>query len=59
MLERIFALPGMGSYFIEAALESDYTLAMGVVLVYTFLMFTMNTIVDISYSLVDPRVNLE
>ena len=59
VLERIFALPGMGSYFIEAALEGDYTLEMGVVLVYTSLMFVMNTIVDISYSIIDPRVELE
>ena len=37
VLERIFALPGMGSHFIEAALQRDYTLCMGMVLVYTVL----------------------
>lgn len=58
VLERIFFLPGMGSHFIEAATQRDYTLAMGTVLVYTFLLFAMNTLVDLSYAIVDPRVRL-
>ncbi len=58
VLERIFALPGMGSHFIEAALQRDYSVAMGMVLVYTFLLFVMNTLVDLSYSIIDPRVKL-
>jgi len=59
VLERIFALPGMGSHFIEAATQRDYPVAMGMVMVYTFLLFTMNTLVDLSYSVIDPRVKLE
>lgn len=59
VLERIFVLPGMGSHFVEAALQRDYTLAMGMVLVYTFLLFMMNTLVDISYAVIDPRVKIE
>jgi ABC-type dipeptide/oligopeptide/nickel transport system permease component len=59
VLERIFFLPGMGSHFIEAALQRDYTLAMGTVLVYTFLLFAMNTLVDVAYVIVDPRVRME
>lgn len=59
VLERIFALPGMGSHFIEAATQRDYTLAMGMVLVYTALLYTMNVLVDICYSLLDPRVKVE
>jgi oligopeptide transport system permease protein len=59
VLERIFVIPGMGSHFIEAALSKDYTLAMGTVLVYTFLLFLMNTLVDISYAIIDPRVKLK
>jgi len=58
VLEKIFALPGMGSHFIEAALQRDYTLAMGMVLVYTILLLLMNTLVDISYSVIDPRVKI-
>ncbi|MEX0938155.1 MAG: ABC transporter permease subunit [Pirellulales bacterium] len=59
VLERIFALPGMGSHFIDAATQRDYTLAMGMVLVYTLLLYTMNMLVDISYALIDPRVRLD
>ncbi len=59
VLERIFALPGMGSHFVEAATQRDYTLAMGMVMIYTILLFVMNTIVDISYAVIDPRVKIE
>ncbi|MEM6688753.1 MAG: ABC transporter permease [Planctomycetota bacterium] len=59
VLEQIFALPGMGSHFVNAALQRDYTLAMGMVLTYTVLLFVMNTIVDISYAVIDPRVKLQ
>jgi ABC-type dipeptide/oligopeptide/nickel transport system permease component len=59
VVERIFNLPGMGSHFIEAAMQRDYTLEMGAVLVYTFLLYTLNTLVDFSYSIIDPRVKVE
>ena len=59
VLEQIFALPGMGSHFINAALQRDYTLAMGMVLTYTVLLFVMNSIVDLSYAVIDPRVRLD
>ena len=58
VVERIFALPGMGSHFIEAAFQRDYPLAMGVVVVYTALVLLMNTLVDISYVILDPRVKM-
>ena len=44
---------------IESAFQRDYTLAMGMVLVYSFLLFTMNTLVDVSYAMIDPRVKLK
>ena len=59
VLERIFVIPGMGSHFIEAAIQRDYTLAMGALLTYTVLLFGMNTLVDLAYSIIDPRVKLE
>lgn len=59
VLEKIFAIPGLGSHFINAAFQRDYTLAMGCILVYTFLLYTMNLLVDLSYSYFDPRVKLE
>jgi len=59
ILERIFNIPGMGSHFIEAASQRDYTLAMGIVLVSTILVYVMNMLVDISYAVIDPRVKME
>jgi oligopeptide transport system permease protein len=59
VLERIFNIPGMGSHFIEAASQRDYTLAMGIVLVSTILVYVMNMLVDLSYAVIDPRVKVE
>jgi oligopeptide transport system permease protein len=59
VVERIFAIPGLGIHFVEAALQRDYTLAMGLVLLYTALLYTMNLLVDLSYAMFDPRVELE
>jgi oligopeptide transport system permease protein len=58
VIERIFAIPGLGWHFVQAALQRDYTLTMGLVLLYTFLLFTLNFLVDLSYRILDPRVEL-
>ncbi|MEX2310407.1 MAG: ABC transporter permease subunit [Pirellulales bacterium] len=59
VIERIFAIPGLGWHFVQAALQRDYTLAMGLVLLYTLLLYTMNFLVDLSYGILDPRVELK
>jgi ABC-type dipeptide/oligopeptide/nickel transport system permease component len=59
VVEEIFAIPGLGSHFVHAAIQRDYTLAMGCVLLYTVILFAMNTLVDLSYSILDPRVELQ
>jgi ABC-type dipeptide/oligopeptide/nickel transport system permease component len=59
VLERIFALPGMASHFLDAATQRDYTLCLGLVMVYTVLLYTMNLMVDLSYAVIDPRVKTE
>jgi oligopeptide transport system permease protein len=59
VVEQIFAIPGLGFHFVQAALQRDYTLSMGCVLLYTVMLYTMNTLVDLSYSILDPRVELE
>jgi len=59
VVEEIFAIPGLGVHFVQAALQNDYTLAMGLVLLYTTLLYTMNLLVDVSYAYLDPRVKLE
>src|SRR4051812_14249323 len=58
VVERIFAIPGLGWHFIQAATQRDYTVSMGLVLLYTLLLYTMNFLVDLSYGILDPRVEL-
>ena len=58
VVEKIFNIPGIGRYFVEAAQNRDYNLVMGVMLVYGFLLMFFNTVVDVAYSFLDPRVEL-
>ncbi len=58
IVEEIFGLPGIGRYFIQAALNRDYTLMMGVVICYAALVIALNFVADILYGLLDPRVRL-
>jgi oligopeptide transport system permease protein len=59
VIEKIFAIPGLGWHFVQAALQRDYLLEMGLVLLYTALLYTMNFLVDLSYAILDPRVELK
>ena len=56
VIETIFGLPGTGRYFVQGALNRDYTLVMGVVIFYASLIILLNLIVDALYGLLDPRV---
>lgn len=58
VVEKIFNIPGMGRYFVESVLNRDYNLMMGCVLVYGFILMLSNTLVDIAYAFLDPRVEL-
>lgn len=59
IVESIFSIPGVGRYFVEAALNRDYTLVMGTVVVIAIFIIIFNLIVDIMYALVDPRVRYD
>lgn len=59
VVEKIFAIPGLGMHFVEAALQRDYTLAMGLVLLFTLLLYGANVLVDLAYVILDPRVELQ
>ena len=59
VIEQIFGIPGIGRYFVEGALNRDYTLVMGVVVFYGALIILFNLIVDLLYGLLDPRVRLD
>ena len=56
IVEQIFGLPGIGRYFVQAALNRDYTLVMGVTIFYAALIITLNLVVDLLYGVLDPRV---
>lgn len=58
VIEKIFAIPGLGVHLLNAALQRDFTLMLGMVLVYTTVLYSMNTLVDLSYRILDPRVEL-
>ena len=59
IVETIFAIPGIGRYFVEAALNRDYTLVMGTVVVIALFVIVFNLIVDLLYAVVDPRVRYD
>lgn len=57
VVEQIFLVPGLGNFFVKSALNRDYTLIMGTVIVYSLILVVMNLIVDIIYGLLDPRIS--
>lgn len=59
VVERIFTIPGIGSYFVQGALNRDYTLVMGVVILYGVLIIVFNFLVDLIYAWLDPRIHYD
>ncbi len=58
VVEKIFAIPGMGKYFVESVTNRDYTIIMGVTIFYAAIYIVMVFIVDLAYGLIDPRIKL-
>jgi oligopeptide transport system permease protein len=59
IVEQIFQIPGVGRYFVEAALNRDYTLVMGTVVVIAIFIIIFNLVVDLLYAVIDPRVRYD
>lgn len=59
VIEQVFALPGIGREFVYGALGRDYTVVMGVVIVYASLIIALNLLADVLYGLLDPRVKYD
>ncbi|MEM9740513.1 MAG: ABC transporter permease subunit [Pseudomonadota bacterium] len=59
VVERVFSLPGMGSYFVDGAINRDYTLVMGAIIIYAGLIIALNLIADILYAVLDPKVKYD
>ena len=59
VIEKIFAIPGMGSYFVNSVTQRDYTTIMGMTVFYAAFLITMVFIVDLFYVMIDPRIKYE
>jgi oligopeptide transport system permease protein len=59
VVETVFGLPGSGRYLVQGAINRDYTLVMGMIVVYGGLTLTLNLIADLLYGWLDPRVRYD
>jgi len=59
IVEQIFGLPGIGRYFVQGAINRDYTLVMGVLIYYATFIILLNLVADVLYAVLDPRVRLK
>ena len=59
VVETIAGLPGIGRYLVQGALNRDYTLVMGMVIIYSTLLIVMGLVVDLLYAWLDPRIRFD
>jgi oligopeptide transport system permease protein len=59
VIERIYSIPGLGSYFVQGALNRDYTLVMGVVIFYGVVIVLLNFVVDMIYAWLNPKIRFD
>jgi oligopeptide transport system permease protein len=58
IIEKIFAIPGLGKHFVNSIYNRDYTTIMGLTVFYAMLLLAMNLLVDLAYAQIDPRIKL-
>ena len=59
LVEKVFAWPGIGSFAVEALVASDYAAVQGFVLCMALLFVALNLLIDMAYSLIDPRIGFD
>ena len=59
VVENIFAVPGLGKYFVQSIQVLDYTMISGTTIFYGAFLILANLVVDLVYGIIDPRVKLE
>ncbi len=59
VVEEIFNLPGVGTHFVRSALNRDYNMVLGTIILYSALLVLLNLVVDILYTVLDPRVSYD
>ncbi|MEH7306634.1 ABC transporter permease [Neobacillus drentensis] len=58
VIEKIFAIPGLGKYFVDGIFNRDYPVIMGTTIFFSSILVTILFLIDISYRLIDPRIKL-
>lgn len=58
VIETIFAIPGLGQYFVTSSYNRDYTVILGVTIFYSVIVIVLNMVVDLLYPLLDPRIKI-
>ena len=59
IVERIFNLPGLGLLMLRSVVDRDYTMVVGVMLVFAVAVALINLVVDLTYALLDPRIRYQ
>ena len=59
VVEKIFAIPGLGVHFVNSVSQRDYTTIMGVTIFYATFLMVMTMVVDVFYCLIDPRIKYD
>ena len=59
VIEKIFAIPGIGYYFVNSVTQRDYTTIMGVTVFFAAFLMAMVLLVDVFYCLIDPRIQFD
>jgi oligopeptide transport system permease protein len=59
VVEKVFAMPGLGNYFIQSIFNRDYSLTLGIVAFFSIMLLMFNLLVDIAYAYLDPRIRYD
>ena len=59
VVEQVFAIPGLGRFFVDSVTDRDYPVIMGTTLLFALVLVVSNLVVDLAYSAIDPRIRLE
>ena len=57
VVENLFQIPGIGVFLVNSSINRDYTMVVGLVILYSVLLLTLNLLVDVVYGMLDKRVN--
>ena len=59
IIEKVFALPGMGTQMVNAATNRDYSIVLALTIIYSILVVVFNLVVDILYGFIDPKARVK